>query len=141
MIEKTQKNPVEKTIGFRGTEEYRTSLKQAALNRGLPVQEMLERAVSAYLQTPGSRHEPAPKTPGKNLIEIPGSETAEWKAYRELFVPPENRRLLQMLYDILRSGVSDAIGAVTQNLEVFSKYVEGKPPGSGTAPDNRRRKR
>src|SRR5882724_9279845 len=115
MTETTQKKPVEMTIGFRGTEQYRTSLKQAALNRGLPVQEMLERAVESYL---ASRHEPAPKGEGKNPIAVATLETPEWKAYRELFSPPRNRRLLEMLAKVLKSGVQKAIGAASSALEL-----------------------
>jgi hypothetical protein len=49
MPENADKIPVEKTIGFRGTVDYRRYLKQAALDRRLSVQKMLENAVDAYL--------------------------------------------------------------------------------------------
>jgi hypothetical protein len=39
----------EVTIGFRGSEEYRRRLQQAALDRGLKVQGLIETAVESYL--------------------------------------------------------------------------------------------
>jgi hypothetical protein len=45
-------------IGFRGTEEYRRSIQQAALDRGLKVQRMLEIAVEQYLRSEGSIEQP-----------------------------------------------------------------------------------
>lgn len=40
-----------KQIGFRGTVEYRKALAQAALDRGLKVQGMLEKAIDMYLES------------------------------------------------------------------------------------------
>jgi urease accessory protein UreE len=39
----------EVNISFRGTEEYRRKIQHAALDRGVKVQVLLERAVEAYL--------------------------------------------------------------------------------------------
>jgi hypothetical protein len=68
----------------------------------------------------------AKKQAGKNPIVFPAPDTLESKTYRETFSTPVHRRLLEMLAKILNSGVHDAIGAVTQNLEVFEKYIEGE---------------
>ena len=40
----------EVTIGFRGTADYRTKLQRAALDRGVKVQQLIERALSAFLE-------------------------------------------------------------------------------------------
>ena len=79
-------------------------------------------------------------TDHSGLIEFPLPETAESKALKKTFAVPGNRRLLEMLATILNSGVTDAIGAVAQNLEVFSKYVEGQEPDAPPAPPKRRKK-
>lgn len=49
------------TIGFRGTEEYRKMLQQAALDRGLKVQKLLEEAIAQYLGQPASVESAAAK--------------------------------------------------------------------------------
>ena len=90
----------------------------------------------------GSRHEPESSQKGavKPPIEFPVPETAEWKAYREAFSPPENRRLLKILVDCIRSGNALAIHAVKAGLELGTAIIEGQGPGSGAA-SHRRGKR
>ena len=39
-------------IAFRGSAEYRRSLQEEALKRGIKVQQLLEDAVSAYISSP-----------------------------------------------------------------------------------------
>lgn len=51
----------EKQIGFRGTVEYREKLQRAALDRGLKVQGLIERAVEAFLASPATAKAPADK--------------------------------------------------------------------------------
>ena len=47
--------PKDKTIGFRGSETYRTTLQRKALDRGIKVQKMLEQAVDLYLSIPADK--------------------------------------------------------------------------------------
>ena len=53
MIE-NDKNKDQVTIGFRGSEEYRTALQREALDRGIKVQPMLEKLIREHLAVPQS---------------------------------------------------------------------------------------
>ena len=76
------------TIGFRGTEEYRKTLQQEALNRGLKVQKMLEEAVAHYVG----------QAPVSEVIDqkADSSESPFGK------LTPEERRWLEALLNYLR---------------------------------------
>lgn len=98
----TEKNGEEKIrIAFTGTEEYRKKIHQAALDRGLKVQNLLETAVSVYLDD--------------------GAEPSAPTSH------PERRdKWHRMLEAILASGNKKAITAVQSNLAVFFEYIGGE---------------
>lgn len=83
-----------KTIGFRGTEEYRSNLAQEALNRGVKVQVMLESAVSAYL-----------------------SGTTQKAASHKSEIPTAEKAYVDLLLFLLRDGNPEIRGAVVSLLE------------------------
>jgi hypothetical protein len=105
------------TIGFRGTEEYRKTLQQEALNRGLKVQKMLEEAVAHYVgQVPASEAIAAKADSGDSPF---GKLT------------PEERRWLQALLDYLRDGTKpfkeNILGIMAGALGVTPEEVSRKP--------------
>lgn len=135
----------DKTIGFRGTVEYRDTLHNEARARGIPVQGMLETAVSLYLQlTPrlkGAKpilpsEEPAPmgyestadpenSGSGRNLT--PAGDTVAVSIPRS--VAPWVEKLLTVL-----SG--PARRAIEANLETFAEYTALKKGGPSAPPAN-----
>jgi hypothetical protein len=122
-------------IGFRGTVEYRANLARAALDRKIKVQEMLERAIDVYLADDSPRQPSDYKAASPKMnIEFPGLDAVESERYREVFVMPDNARLLALLMVILKTRNENAIRAVTSNLEVFSEYatIKGAPPPGKT---------
>ena len=105
------------TIGFRGTEEYRKTLQQEALNRGLKVQKMLEEAVAHYVG------------------QVPVSETIVAKAdsgdssFGKL--TPEERRWLEALLNYLRDDgrpfKENILGIMAGALGLTPDEVSRKP--------------
>jgi hypothetical protein len=80
-------------ITFRGTVEYRASLQQAALDRGIKVQALLERAVEAFLSgtaIEADKIDPPTKSNSDLFILDAPAESyiiAEWtKQYQQLNV-------------------------------------------------------
>lgn len=58
----------EVTIGFRGTPEYRRQIQQAALDRGMKVQDLIETALYQFMHGSGSTTTAQP--PGYQSISI-----------------------------------------------------------------------
>jgi hypothetical protein len=113
-------------------------VKAAAITRTGTTEKAYAEALESWLSSPAASQ----KAQGKSPIEFPSVDAAESKNLSATFSDPANRRLAEMLATVLKSGVSDAINAVTENLKVFSKYVKGEPPdeNSGTEGPRRRRK-
>lgn len=102
-----------KTIGFRGTEKYREELARAALDRGMKVQKMLERAVSDYLAKPSSQKlAPSPSPPNV----IPDTLSA---------LPPEDRETIQSVIQIFQEGGA-ATGIVRSTVEAWKESKAGQ---------------
>lgn len=105
------------TIGFRGTEEYRKTLQQEALNRGLKVRKMLEEAVAHYAgQAPVSQ--PAG-----------GKQDGEESPFGKL--TPGERRWLRALLDYLRGDArpfrENILGIMAGALGLKAEEVTRKP--------------
>jgi hypothetical protein len=83
----------QKTIGFRGSEEYRAMIQRAALDRRIKVQQLLEEAVAAYLSGP------RPATPSEGeaddvMVAIKSFINKPDKSFAE-------ERILQMFLEIV----------------------------------------
>lgn len=81
----------DKTIGFRGTVDYRDMLQNEARARGIPVQGMLEAAVALYLQLTPRLRGAEPILPAGTPNPLAG-------------LTPEERADAEMYIELLRTG-------------------------------------
>ena len=89
----------EKQIGFRGTVEYRTRLKQEALNRGTNVQGLIEAAVDAYLEgkdKSDSKVSNIYKQQDKKVLEL-----------IEILRIPLDKPILKALHSVLEAALNE----------------------------------
>lgn len=123
------------TIGFRGTEDYRTALKRAAMDRKTNVQAMLEAAVAIYLSA--EKGESPVPNPGDNKTQYqdnPGilaqNVTASTQS-GDLQYPSDRGALsdieqlcIERLLRILRSPQPGLPDAIISNLVQFDAFRE-----------------
>ncbi len=100
-----------------GAPGYRRKLQQAALDREISVQTLLDRAVEQYLSAGSTTAEIGPKRTLNPLAEDP-SVVAESKG------SPGSKRAFATLRTILESGHTKAIAAIRQNLDAFEELVD-----------------
>lgn len=128
--------------GFEVLPSIKKRLKAIANDRDMKLWELTEQVFLAFLEVAEPPQKGDTKAPqsrqGKLPIEFPSPLGAELQSYRAAFSKPQNLKMLGMLARVLESGVGDAISAVQQNLEVFSKYIEGQGPDE-TGPTTKRK--
>lgn len=86
--------------------------------------------------TPGTPQ----KWSGQTPIVFPASESAEFKTYRDTFSSPENRRLLEMLLVVLKTGDPDAIAVVTSAIKLVTPHAKAQGPEPDSTARHRRGK-
>jgi hypothetical protein len=129
------------------------SLKRAFIgkvkNSGLDVKEVLTAYVQSYVtETTDNKAAnsikagsviPPKMGAAKDSIENSLPDSSRSKLYREVFSDHDNAILLDELANILDSGVTRAINAVTENLHVFAEFA-AQNKGKKT-PRNKRKPR